>query len=62
MKVQIRIEVLPIELLDALRVVGPNMTVAHVFANHGAIFGFHQSVVITLPGPAFGLLDQKCAQ
>jgi hypothetical protein len=49
-------------VLDALGMVGPNMAVADVFANHCAILGFHQSVVIALPGPALGLLDQKRAQ
>ena len=49
-------------LLHALGMVCPNMAVAHVFANHCAILGFYQSVVITLSGPAFGLLDQKRAQ
>jgi hypothetical protein len=33
-----------------------------VFADHRSIFGFHQSVIVAVPRPAFGLLDQQLVE
>src|SRR5208337_3836359 len=39
-----------------------DVAVAHVLANHRAILGFHQSVIVAVPGTALGLLDQQLVQ
>jgi hypothetical protein len=59
MVVQIRVEVRAVEVLDGFGVFGVEVTVAHVFADHRAILGFHQSIIVAVPRPAFGLLDQQ---
>src|SRR5674476_1275485 len=41
---------------------GFEVTVAHVFADHRAILGLHQAVIVAVPRPAFGLLDQQLVQ
>jgi hypothetical protein len=59
MVVQIGIQVRAVELLNAFGVFGRDVAVAHVLADHRAILGFHQPVIVAVPGPAFGLLDQQ---
>jgi hypothetical protein len=58
MVVEIGIEVGVVELLKALGVRRVDRAVAQVLADHGAIFGFYQAVVVALPRSAFGLFDQ----
>jgi hypothetical protein len=41
MEVQIRVEMLLIEALDGLCILGANMAVADMFANHRPILGLH---------------------
>src|ERR1019366_9108322 len=62
MVVQIRVEVRGVEVLEGLGVSGVEVTVAHVFADHRAILGFHQSVIVAVPRPAFGLLDKQLVE
>ena len=38
------------------------MIEAHVFADHRAVFRLHQSVVVGMARPRFGLLDQQLVQ
>ena len=57
MIVQIRIQVLAIEVIDGIGVFCVDVSIADVFANDSAVFGLHQAVVAALSGPAFGLLD-----
>ena len=62
MVVQIRIQVLPIEVVDAVGVAGIDVSIADVFANDRAVLGLHQAVVAALPRPALGLLDAQFFQ
>jgi len=62
MVVEIGIEVGGVELLHAPGVAGRDIAVAHVFADDGAILGFGQSVVVAVPGTAFGLFDEQFVQ
>jgi hypothetical protein len=59
MVVEIGIEVGGVELLQAPGVPGRDIAVAHVFADDGAILGFGQSIVVAVPGAAFGLFDEQ---
>ena len=59
MVVQIRIQILPIEVVDGVGVPRIDVAVTDVFADHRAVLGLHQPVVTALPGTAFGLLDQQ---
>ncbi len=38
------------------------MSIPHVLANRRAVLGFHQTIVIAVPGPALGLLDRQFAE
>ena len=62
MVVQIGIEVGGIEVLEGLGVGLVDVAVAHVLADHGAVFGFDQAVIVAVPGPAFGLLDEQVVE
>jgi len=62
MVVQIRIQVLAIEVIDLVGMLGIDVSIADVFADDGAVFGLHQAVVAALPRPAFGLFDAQFFQ
>ena len=62
MVVQIGIQVLPIEVVDALGVARVDVAVADVLADDGAVFALHQAVVATLSGTAFSLLDEQLVE
>ena len=61
-KVQIGIEVLLIEALDARRVRRRDVLMPRVPADHGAVFRFHQAVVVGVPRTRLGLFDQQLVQ
>ena len=56
-KVQIRIEVQPIELVESLRMRRGDVAVTDVLADHPAVFRFRQPVVVAQP--RLGLLYQQ---
>jgi hypothetical protein len=58
MKVQIRIEGLSVEGFHRRRVRRGDVIVPHMLADHRAVLGLNQSVVIAMPRPRFRLLDQ----
>src|SRR6516225_9480856 len=62
MEVQIGIEVVAVELLQRLSLGGLNIAVADVLADHGAVLGFHQAVIVTVSGTAFGLPDEQLVE
>jgi hypothetical protein len=62
MEVQVRVEVLLVKNFDLTRVRRVDMAVPHVLSHHRSILGFHQPVVIVMPRPRFGLLDQQFVQ
>ena len=62
MVVQIGIEILPIEAVDAVGVARIDVAVADVFTNHRAVLGLYKTVVAALPGAAFGLFDQQLVE
>ena len=62
MVVEIGVEVGAVELLQALGVGCVDGAVAQMLADHRAILGFDQAVVVAVPGPAFGLFDQQFLQ
>src|SRR6516164_5262917 len=39
-----------------------DVAVAHMLADHGAVLRFHQPIVVAVPRPALGLLDQQLVQ
>lgn len=55
-------EVGGVQVWDGFGMGGPDVAVAHVFADDGAVFGSHQSVVVAVAGTAFGLLDEHYPQ
>ena len=59
MIVQIWVEVLAIEVVEAVGVARIDVSVADMFADHRAVFGLHQAVVAALPRTAFGLFDEQ---
>src|SRR5271156_271183 len=59
MVVQIGVQELPIEAVDGLGVAGIDVAIAHGFADHRALLGLHQAIVVGTPGTAFGLLDPQ---
>ena len=61
-KVDVRIEVLAEEGIDRRGVLGLDMQIAHLLADHGPVLGFHQSVVIGMPRARLGLRDQQFLQ
>ena len=48
-KVQIRIELIPVEVVNGVGMLGLDVKIAHVLADHGPVFGFHQGVVVGVP-------------
>ena len=58
MKIQVRVEVLFVERLDRRRVNRRDMRIPHVFPHHRPILRLRQTVIIAVPRPRFGLLDQ----
>src|ERR1017187_3887621 len=56
MVVQIWIQVLAINVIDAVGMACIDVAVADVFADDRSVFGFHQAVVAALARPALGLL------
>ena len=61
-EVQIGIEVLLVEALDAPRVRRRDVRISHVFADHRAVFRFHHAVVVGVPRTRLGLFDQQLVQ
>ena len=61
-EVQIGIEVLLVEALDAPCVRRRDVRISHVFADHRAVFRFHQAVVVGVPRTRLGLFDQQLVQ
>ena len=59
MIVQVGIQKLPIEAVDAVCVAGIDVSIADVFADNRAVLGLHQAVVAALPRPALGLFDAQ---
>ena len=59
--VEVGIEVLLVEALDAPRVRRRDVRISHVFADHRAVFRFHQAVV-GVPRTRLGLFDQQLVQ
>jgi hypothetical protein len=62
MQVQIRVEVLSLEAINAFGLRRRQMAITHVFANHGSVLGFDQPVVVAVPRPALALLDEQFAE
>jgi hypothetical protein len=58
-KVQIWVQKLPVEPVYGLGVLAADMPPANVFANHGAVLGFHQAIVIGMARPRLGLFDPQ---
>lgn len=59
MVVYVRIQILPIEVVNAGGVTRINVAVADLSANYRAVLGLHQAIVTALPGAALGLLDEQ---
>jgi hypothetical protein len=57
MIVQIRIQALLVEVVDAVCVAGIDVSMADVFANHPAVFRLYQAIVAALSRPDLGLFD-----
>jgi len=60
--VQIGIQVLAVEVIDGIGVLGVDVSIADVFADDGAVLGLHQAVVAALPGPALDLFDGQLVE
>ena len=61
-EVQIGIEVLLLEALDTAGVRRGDVSIPHVLADHGSVLGLHPSVVVAVPRPRLGLLEQQLIQ
>ena len=59
MVIEIRVEVVAIEAVDALGVSLVDVSVADMLAHDPAVFGLDQAVVAALPGAALGLFDAQ---
>jgi hypothetical protein len=57
MEVDVGIELLAVKRIDRRGVLSADVPEAEVFANHGAVLGFHESVVAGTVGSRLGLLD-----
>ena len=57
MKVQIRIEVRRVELLQQLGAIRGNVAVADMFADDSPVFAFHEGIVLTAAGARTSELD-----
>src|SRR5438270_11297633 len=62
MEVYIRIQILAIESPDRLGMRGRDVAIAHMLADHSAILGFYQPVVVAVPRPRLGLFNQQFVQ
>ena len=62
MKVEIGVEVMAVELLQAVGGRSIDVAIAQVLADYRAIFGFRQAVIVAVAGTAFGLLDQQLVE
>lgn len=59
MVVQIDVHMLLVESVDGRGISLRDMPVPHVFAYYAPVFPLHQSVVIAMPGPGLGLINQQ---
>jgi hypothetical protein len=59
MEIQVGVEVLQVERLQGRSVFRGDVSEADVLADDRSIFALHQGVVIAVPRPALGLLDQQ---
>jgi len=62
MEVQVGVEVALVESRDLRRVRRCDVGVSHVLSHHRSVLGFHQPVVVAMPRPRLGLLDQQFVQ
>ena len=58
-QVDIGPEVLPVEPVEGRGVLMGNVSVTDMFADHRAVLGLQQPVVVAVPGPGLGLFDQQ---
>jgi len=61
-EVHVRVQVLPVELIDRLRVFRIDVTEPDVLADHRAVLGLHQTVVAAVMRARLGLLDTQFVQ
>ncbi len=62
MEIQIGIEMLTVEGHERVGVAGIDIAVSDVLADHCAILGLHQAVVVGMPRARFGLFGQQLVQ
>src|ERR1700693_5535302 len=62
MEVQIRIEMLAVELVERLGMGRGDVAIADVLADPAALFGLRQPVVVAMPRPRLGLFHQQFVQ
>src|SRR3954453_8105577 len=62
MEVHVRVEMLAIELVHRLGVLGADVAVANVLADDGSILGLHQTVVAAMVWSRASLFDKQFAQ
>ena len=58
MIIEIRVEMLHTELINGRGPFLGNMGIAEVVTHNGAIFSFHECIIIGMPRPGFGKFDQ----
>jgi hypothetical protein len=61
-KVQVGIDVIPIELVDRLRMARLDVSILHVLSHHRSVFALGQSIVIAMPRPRLRLFRQQFVQ
>jgi len=59
MKIEVRIEIRMVKVVELLGITLGDMRITPMFANHGAVFALHQRVIIALAGAGFGEFDQQ---
>ena len=62
MKIEVRVEVFAMKLVDSFCMLHADVTEADVFADDGRVLGFHQSVVSGTMRARLGLFDHKLVQ
>ena len=62
MKVEIRVEISDIEILNAGGVLAGDMAVPHVLADDGSVLAFHQRIVGRVQRPRLGEFDCQLLQ
>src|SRR5436190_22369452 len=62
MKVQVGVQVALVEFFDFRRVRCSDMRVAQVLSHHRSILALRQPIVVAVPRPRLGLLDQQLLQ